>query len=122
MNKLTKKAWIERISGETVALVGSVFGWSLDRVKNTIDNWDANAIKYTDGKINGGRVVKKVRSKDIVFHSLAYPNDNDSYLQTTGGEWYVYTCKAGEFMIAYFPVDVEQYCNAVVYAVSKTGK
>ena len=119
MNKLTKKAWIEKISGETVALVGSVFGWNLDRVKNTLDNWDANAIKYTDGKINSGRNVKQVRSKNIVFQ-LA--DGTDSYLQTTGGAWYVYSCEAGEFMIAFFPGKVEQDNNAVVYAVSKTGK
>lgn len=119
MNKLTKKAWIEKISGETTALIGSVFGWSLGRVQNTLDNWDANAIKYTDGKINQGRKVKQVRSKDIVFR-LA--DGTDSYLQTTGGEWYVYTCEAGEFMIAFFAGKCEQDNNAVVYAVSKTGK
>ena len=119
MNKLTKKAWIEKISGETVALVGSVFGWTLDKVQSTLDNWDANAIKYTDGKINQGRKVKQIRSKDIVFQ-LA--DGTDSYLQTTGGEWYVYTCEAGEFMIAFFAGKVERDNNAVVYAVSKTGK
>lgn len=119
MNKLTKKAWIEKIGGETVALVGSVFGWSLDKVQNTLDSWDANAIKYTDGKINQGRKVKQVRSKDIVFR-LA--DGTDSYLQTTGGEWYVHSCKSGEFMVAFFAGKVEQDNNAVVYAVSKTGK
>ena len=119
MNKLTKKAWIEKINGETVALVGSVFGWSLDRVKSTLDSWDANAIKYTDGAINQGRKVKQVRSKDIVFQ-LA--DNTDSYLQTTGGKWYVYTCEAGEFMIAFFTGKVGRDNNAVVYAVSKTGK
>lgn len=119
MNKLTKKTWIEKISGETTALVGSVFGWSLDKVKSTLDNWDSSAIKYTDGKINGGRVVKQVRSKDIVFQ-LA--DGTDSYLQTTGGEWYIHDCNAGEFMVAFFPGKVERDNNAVVYAVSKTGK
>lgn len=119
MNKITKKAWIEKISSETVALVGSVFGWNLDRVKNTLNSWDANAIKYTDGAINQGRKVKQVRSKDIVFQ-LA--DGTDSYLQTTGGEWYVYTCEAGGFMIAFFTGKVERDNNAVVYAVSKTGK
>lgn len=119
MNKLTKKAWIEKISGETVSLVGSVFGWSLDKVQDTLDSWDANAIKYTDGKINGGRKVKQVRSKDIIFQ-LA--DGTDSYLQTAGGEWYVHACKAGEFMIAFFAGQVERDNNAVVYAVSKTGK
>ena len=119
MNKLTKKAWIEKISGETVALVGSVFGWNLDRVKNTLNSWDANAIKYTDGAINQGRKVKQVRSKDIVFQ-LA--DGTDSYLQTTGGEWYVHTCEAGEFMIAFFAGKVERNNNAVVYAASKTGE
>ena len=119
MDKLTKKAWIEKISDETTALVGSVFGWSLDKVQSTLDNWDANAIKYTDGKINQGRKVKQVRSKDIVFQ-LA--DGTNSYLQTTGGEWYVYTCEAGEFMIAFFAGNVEKDNNVVVYAVSKTGK
>ena len=119
MNKLTKKAWIEKISGETVALCGSVFGWSLEKVQSTLDGWDANAIKYTDGKINQGRKVKQVRSKDIVFQLV---DGTDSYLQTTGGEWYVYTCEAGEFMIAFFAGKVERDNNAVVYAVSKTGK
>ena len=119
MNKLTKKAWIEKISGETVALVGSVFGWSLDRVKNTLDSWGINAIKYTDGTINQGRKVKQVRSKDIVFWLT---DGTDSYLQTTGGEWYVYTCEAGEFMIAFFAGKIERDNNIVVYAVSKTGK
>lgn len=118
MNKLTKKAWIEKISSETVALVGSVFGWSLDKVQNTLDSWSDTAIKYTDGKINQGRKVKQVRSKDIVFQ-LA--DGTDSYLQTTGGEWYVYTCEAGEFMIAFFGGKVERDNNTVVYAVSKTG-
>ena len=119
MNKLTKKAWIEKISGETVALVGSVFGWSLGKVQITLDSWDANAIKYTDGAINQGRKVKQVRSKDIIFQ-LA--DGTNSYLQTTGGEWYVYSCKAGEFMIAFFAGKVERDNNAVVYAVSKTGE
>ena len=119
MNKLTKKAWIEKISGETVALVGSVFGWSFEKVQSTLDNWDANTIKYTDGAINQGRKVKQVRSKDIVFR-LA--DGTDSYLQTTGGTWYEYTCKAGKFMIAFFPGKVERDNNAVVYAVSKTRK
>ena len=119
MNKLTKKAWIEKISGETVALVGSVFGWRLNKVQNTLDSWDVNAIKYIDGAINQGRKVKQVRSKDIVFQLT---NGTDSYLQTTGGEWYVYTCEAGEFMIAFFAGNVEKDNNVVVYAVSKTGK
>ena len=119
MNKITKKAWIEKIRGETVSLVGSVFGWSLNRVQDTLDSWDANAIKYTDGKINQGRKVKRVRSKGIVFQ-LA--DGTDSYLQTIGGEWYLYTCKAGEFMVAFFAGKVERDNNAVVYAVSKTGK
>lgn len=119
MNKITKKEWIEKISGETVALVGSVFGWTLDKVQDTLNSWDADAIKYTDGAINQGRKVKQVRNKDIVFQ-LA--DSTNSYLQTTGGEWYVYSCKVGEFMIAFFPDKVEQDNNAVVYAVSKTGK
>ena len=119
MDKLTKKAWIEKISGETVALCGSVFGWTLDKVQSTLDNWDSNTIKYTDGKINQGRKVKQVRSKDIVFR-LA--DGTDSYLQTTGGEWYVHTCEAGEFMIAFFPGKVERDNNAVFYPVSKPGK
>lgn len=119
MNKLTKKAWIEKISGETVALVGSVFGWSLDRVKNTVDSWGANVIKYTDGKINQGRKVKQVRSKDIIFQ-LA--DGTDSYLQTTDGEWYVHSCEAGDFMIGFFSAIDERNNSAVVYAVSKTGK
>ena len=119
MDKLTKKAWIEKINGETVALVGSVFGWTLDKVQNTLDGWDANAIKYTDGKINQGRKVKQVRSKDIIFQ-LA--DGTDSYLQTTGGEWYVHTCEAGEFMIAFFDGKGKRDNNIVVYAVSKTGK
>ena len=95
-----------------------MFGWSLDKVKNTLDSWGFNAIKYTDGKINQGRKVKQVRSKDIVFR-LA--DGTDSYLQTTGGEWYVYSCEAGEFMVAFFPGKVEIDNNAIVYAVSKTG-
>lgn len=119
MDKLTKKAWIEKISGETVALVGSVFGWTLEKVQNTLNGWDANAIKYTDGKINQGRKVKQVRSKDIVFQ-LA--DGTDSYLQITGGEWYVHTCEAGEFMIAFFAGKDGQDSNAVVYVVSNTGK
>ena len=119
MNKLTKKAWIEKIGGETVALVGSVFGWSLEKVQSTLDSWDANAIKYTGDKINQGRKVRQVRSKDIVFQ-LA--DGTDSYLQTTGGEWYVYTCEAGEFMVVFFTGKVERDNNVVVYAVSKTGK
>ena len=119
MNKFTKKAWIEKISGETMALCGSVFGWTLDKVQATLDGWNDTAIKYTGGKINQGRKVKQVRSKDIVFQ-LA--DGTDSYLQTTGGEWYVYTCEAGEFMIAFFTGKVERDNNAVVYAVSKTGK
>ena len=119
MNKLTKKAWIEKINGETVALVGSVFGWSLDRVKSKLDSWDANAIKYTDGAINQGRKVKQIRSKDIIFQ-LA--DGTDSYLQTMGGVWYEYTCEAGDFMIAFFAGKVERDNNVVVYAVSKTGK
>ena len=49
-------------------------------------------------------------------------DETDSYLQTTGGEWYVYTCEAGEFMIAFFAGKVERDNNIVVYAVSKTGK
>ena len=118
MNKVTKKAWIEKISGETVALCGSVLGWSLDKVQNTIDSWTNTAIKYTDGKINQGRRVKQVRSKDIVFQ-LA--DGTDSYLQTTGGEWYVHSCEAGEFMIGFFPAIGERNNNIVVYAVSKTG-
>ena len=119
MNKLTKKAWIEKINGEIVALVGSVFGWTLEKVQNTLNGWDANAIKYTNGVINQGRKVKQVRSKDIIFQ-LA--DGTDSYLHTTGGTWYEYTCKAGKFMIAFFPGKVERDNNAVVYAVSKTGK
>lgn len=119
MNKLTKKAWIEKISGETVALVGSVFGWTLEKVQNTLDSWDANVIKYTDSKINQSRKVKQVRSKDIVFQ-LA--DGTESYLQTIGGKWFVHNCEAGEFMIAFFPGKVERDNNVVVYAVSKTGK
>ena len=119
MDKLTKKAWIEKINGETVSLVGSVFGWTMEKVQNTLDSWDANAIKYTNGAINQGRKVKQVRSKDIVFR-LA--DGTDSYLQTTGGEWYVYDCVAGKFMIAFFAGKDERDNNAVVYAVSNTGK
>lgn len=119
MNKLTKKAWIEKISGETVALIGSVFGWNLAKVQGTLDSWDADAIKYTNGVINQGRKVKQVRSKDIIFQ-LA--DGTDSYLQIIGGEWYVYSCEAGEFMVAFFAGKVERDNNVVVYAVSKTGK
>ena len=118
MNKVIKKAWIEKISGETVALCGSVFGWTLEKVQNTLNGWDANAIKYTNGVINQGRKVKQVRSKDIIFQ-LA--DGTDSYLQTTGGEWYVHNCEAGEFMIGFFPAIDERNNSAVVYAVSNTG-
>lgn len=118
MNKVTKKAWIKKISGETVALCGSVFGWSLNKVQNILDSWADTAIKYTDGKINQGRKVKQVRSKDIIFQ-LA--DGTDSYLQTTGGEWYVHSCEAGDFMIGFFSAIDERNNSAVVYAVSNTG-
>ena len=115
MKKMTKKEWIENISTETVALIGSVFGWTLDKVQSTLDNWDANAIKYTDGKINGGRKVKEVRSHDIIWQLADGPN---SYLGTDKMKAYVHECASGLYYIAYFDNDN----NIITYAASKTGQ
>lgn len=124
MEKMTKKAWIEKISGEVIALMGAPWGYdfSIDWIAEKTNAIPENGIKYTEnGALVAGRKVEKVRSKDIVFRVIQ--TGENSYLQTTGGEYYSHSCKSGEYMIAFFPRDSEEgRSHAVVYVVSKTGK
>lgn len=124
MEKMTKKAWIEKISGEVVALMGAPWGYDLtiDWIAEKLEAIPENGIKYTEnGEIVAGRKVEKARSKDIIFRVIQ--TGENSYLQTTGGEYYSHVCKSGEYLITFFPRDPEEgRNNAVVYVISKTGK
>lgn len=124
MEKMTKKAWIEKISGEVVALMGTPWGFdlSIDWIVEKLEAIPENGIKYAEnGALVAGRKVEKIRSKDIVFRVIQ--SGENSYLETVGGEYYSHSCKSGEFLIAFFPCDPEEgRSHAVVYMVSKTGK
>lgn len=114
MEKITKKAWVEQIQKTATALIGSPYGWSLERVKDCLDGLATDAIKYTNGKINAGRSVYKATSKQIEF--VLHKDGTHSFLPLTNGNYYTHENASGKYMIAYFPAEY-----SCVYAVSSTG-
>lgn len=119
MEKMTKKAWIEYIKNQTMALVGAPRGQELEAIQKAIDSLSADAIKYTNKKLNEGRKVFKVTQKEITFK---LSDGRYSYLQTKNGKCYKHNAPSGEYLIIYFEADGEFKSVACIYVVSKTGE